>query len=139
MRHRIFLAFFSILIPALTFGALAPADEGSIKTVGPSDQLILPKPLATPAATNRSRVVGWPQNLTPKPLPGFRVTAFGENFASPRQIYVLPNGDVLVAENGNGATRSSAKSAGRITLLRDANHDGKPEVQETFLSGLTLP
>src|SRR5947208_299159 len=30
-------------------------------------------------------------------------------------------------------------SANRITLVRDANGDGKPEVHETFLAGLNQP
>src|SRR5690606_29424962 len=74
----------------------------------------------------------------------------------PRQIYVLPNGDVLVAEASSDNGRidsifdyamvstmrragSMRTSANRITLLRDADGDGVPEIRETFLSGLRQP
>src|SRR3972149_5128508 len=78
----------------------------ALRTVGPSDRLVLPAPLATPSAENRSKVIGWPAGKTPTPLTGFRVSPFAEGLASPRELYVLPNGDVLVAESprrGGGA------------------------------------
>ncbi|ODT57673.1 L-sorbosone dehydrogenase [bacterium SCN 62-11] len=100
------------------------------------------------------RVVGWPAGKTPKAPPGFRVQEFARNLVSPRNLFVASNGDVFVAEANSeasgigklGADLSGASqaqrlepSANRITLLRDANGDGKPEVQTTFLSGLTQP
>jgi len=44
-----------------------------------------------------------------KAPPGFKVTLFASGLANPRRLLVLPNGDVLVAE----------QSAGYLTLLRD--------------------
>jgi len=85
---------------------------------------------------------------------GFNVTIYADAFQNPRWLYVTPNGDILVAESNSnhpllerigalfiGATRSNSMkhSADRITLLRDANHDGVPEVRETFLSHLNQP
>lgn len=110
----------------------------SLRTVGPSDRLVLPQPLATPSAEKRSNVIGWPAGRTPTALPGFRVTAFAESLDSPRQLYVLPNGDVLVAESPRGG-RPGAQATSRITLLRDADKDGKPEVREVFVEGLNRP
>ena len=41
--------------------------------------------------------VGW-GDATPKAAAGLKVAAFARNLKNPRSIYVLPNGDVLVAE-----------------------------------------
>jgi glucose/arabinose dehydrogenase len=111
----------------------SPPDE--YRTVGPPEQLNLPKPLATTVAAKRSEVIGWPAGRTPSALPGFQVAAYAEGLETPRQLYVLPNGDVLVTEYGSERGRAT----GRITLLRDPGPDGKPKVREVFLSGLNLP
>lgn len=118
----------------------------------------LPPPNATPSATKFVKVVGWPADKTPTAPPGFTVTPFAAGLDSPRWLYVLPNGDVLVAESRTlppkrpepkeSPEKKQAKveaknlaptSANRITLLRDADGDGKPEVRETFLEGLNQP
>ncbi len=50
------------------------------------------------SATKFAKVVGWPENLTPKAPDGFQVEAFARDLESPRWLYVLPNGDVLVSQ-----------------------------------------
>ena len=95
---------------------------------GPADQLQLPAPFATPSARNNSKVVGWPKDKMPTAAPGFEVSLFAENLANPRQAYVLPNGDILVAESileWIGRPDRPEKSANRITLFRDTNKNGK--------------
>ena len=100
--------------------------------------------------------IGWPVGRTPTAAGGLRVAAFAEGLDHPRWIYVLPNGDVLVAES-NGppapikrpkdlvlhvvdqAAGAATPSADRITLLRDANSDGVAETRSVFLSGLHSP
>lgn len=118
----------------------------------------LPKPFDTKSASKFVKVVGWPAGKTPTAPPGFAVTAFAaDNLDNPRWPYVLPNGDVLVAESRTvpAAPKKDAKpaeqeakkqaknlgptSANRLTLFRDADGDGKPEVRETFLAGLNQP
>ena len=109
---------------------------------GPHDQLQLPAPFATPSARNNSKVIGWPQGKMPTPAPGFEVSLFAEKLDNPRQAYVLPNGDILVVEATRewpGRADRPEKSANRITLFRDTNQDGKPDVRETFLTGLNMP
>jgi glucose/arabinose dehydrogenase len=113
----------------------------------------LPVPYATPSKKNFSHVIGW-KDGTPRAPNGFVVEKFADGFENPRWMYCAPNGDVLVAEtNSNhtfiekvggtilGASRSNnlSHSADRITLLRDTNKDGKPDVRETFLTGLNQP
>jgi glucose/arabinose dehydrogenase len=113
----------------------------------------LPPPYATPSAVKFSTVIGWPEGRTPTAARGFRVTRFASGLSNPRWLHVLPNGDVLVAESmtappkdlspeqvaGLERSKSVGPSANRITLLRDADHDGTPEVQSVFLSNLRQP
>jgi glucose/arabinose dehydrogenase len=101
---------------------------------------------------------GWPAGAQPVPAAGLRVAAFAHGLDHPRWLYVLPNGDVLVAET-NGPKRpknnpgikgwftdriqakagSGVKSANRITLLRDADGDGVAELRTTLLDNLSSP
>jgi glucose/arabinose dehydrogenase len=101
---------------------------------------------------------GWPQGGRPKAPAGFKVTAFAGALDHPRWIYVLPNGDVLVAES-NAPERPEMRtgvrnwflrlfmheggaggpSANRITLLRDADGDGEAETRSVFLQNLNSP
>jgi glucose/arabinose dehydrogenase len=99
---------------------------------------------------------GWDPGQTPIAAPGLKVNAFASGLDHPRWIYLLPNGDVLVAEAMNAdrparsvfdyAMVSTMKraaamgvSANRITLLRDADGDGVAEIQEVFMEGLNQP
>jgi len=99
---------------------------------------------------------GWTEGQTPIAAPGLKVNAFATGLKHPRWIYVLPNGDVLTAEalfTPGGITsvfdyamvstmrRAAAVgvSPNRITLLRDADGDGRAEVQERFMEGLNQP
>jgi glucose/arabinose dehydrogenase len=116
----------------------------------------LPAPDTTHDVQNRPTVVGWDEGRTPVAPDGFSVSLFADGLQHPRWLYVLPNGDVLVAEANKElgerdrkrppdeikrilASGSRGPSADRITLFRDANRDGRPEVRETFLSGLNQP
>jgi len=119
----------------------APSDQYATGT-GPADQLQLPAPFATPSARNTSKVIGWPQGRTPTPAPAFTVSLFADNLDNPRLAYALPNGDVLVVEAVRefpGRPDRPEKSANRITLFRDTNKDGRPDVREVFLTGLNMP
>lgn len=99
---------------------------------------------------------GWQDGAKPQTAAGLKVTAFAEKLEHPRWTYVLPNGDVLVAESATiprkvsgfmdfAMNRTMARagatypSANRITLLRDADGDGVPEIREIFLSDLHQP
>ncbi len=117
----------------------------------------LPEPYATESVSNYSNVVGWEEGETPMAPEGFEVTKYADGFENPRWMYVTPNGDVLVAESnsnysipkqigatiiGAGGSNNLKKSADVITLLRDTNNDGFPDIRKTFLSkneGLNQP
>lgn len=111
----------------------------------------LPAPYATKSSMNFSNVVGWKEGEGPVAPEGFTVTKFADGLKNPRWMYQLPNGDILVAEVNTehgifekigaaviGANKSNdmRKSAKRITVFRDTNKDGKPDLKETFLEGL---
>lgn len=119
----------------------------------------LPRPHTKPIPTiNVATRVGWAAGEHPVAAPGFVVNAFAEGLDHPRWLYVLPNGDVLVAET-NAPERPEdskgikawfrgklmAKAGGavpspdRITLLRDADGDGVAETRTVFLRGLVSP
>lgn len=99
----------------------------------------LPPPFATLSAQRSPEVIGWPPGKAPTAPPGFVVKRFAESpsLAYPRWLYVLPNGDVLVAEARS--VWQKGKSPNRIMLLRDADHDGVAELVTTFAENLHLP
>ena len=114
----------------------------------------LPAPNSTESVTRFSKVVGWPDNKIPTAPAGFTVTRFADKLDNPRWIYQTPNGDILVAEAQTklsglkklGAslhprikTQRYGNSADRITLFRDANKDGVPEVRSIYAEKLNQP
>jgi len=133
--------------------ALLGVDAGS----GHAPQLPAPNPTLIPTV-NIAPAIGWPSGGKPKAAAGTQVAAFADKLDHPRWLYVLPNGDVLVAETnappkpddgkglrgwvmGKAMKRAGAgvPSANRITLLRDADHDGVAELRSTFIEGLNSP
>src|SRR5688500_2485029 len=62
------------------------------------DRTQLPPPYATPSVANFSKVIGWPAGTAPRAPEGFVVEAIATDLESPRWLYVLPNGDVLVSQ-----------------------------------------
>ena len=68
----------------------------------------LPPPKTGPVVSSRSLTVPY-QGQQPRAPEGFTVTAFATGLEHPRRLLVLPNGDVIVAE----------QKTGHLTLLRD--------------------
>jgi glucose/arabinose dehydrogenase len=97
--------------------------------IGP---LTLPPPYKTASARKSSTVIDW-EDKTPTAPAGFTVRQFASDLKHPRWMYIAPNNDVFVAESN---TRNSAN---QITLLRDTNGDGQPDLQKVFLDGLSQP
>ncbi|MDP9840165.1 glucose/arabinose dehydrogenase [Neorhizobium huautlense] len=99
---------------------------------------------------------GWDGDHKPTAAAGLKVNAFARGLVHPRNMHVLPNGDVLVAESigeqGNprslfdhamAATmqraRASGQSANRVTLLRDADGDGVAEQSFAYIENVRQP
>ena len=95
----------------------------------------LPTPYATTPTKRSSKVIGWPEGKTPVAPAGFTVTKYAGRLNSPRWFYILPNGDLLVSESQT----SRKKSANDILLFRDADHDGVPELRDTFMTNQNQP
>jgi glucose/arabinose dehydrogenase len=133
--------------------ARLPSEAGT----GPHPTLPPPRRTLIPTIEIAS-AVGWPAGVLPAASAGLAANAFATGLQHPRWLYVLPNGDVLVAETnapprpeegkglrgwfmGRAMRRAgaAAPSANRITLLRDADGDGVAEVRTTFLKGLNSP
>jgi glucose/arabinose dehydrogenase len=157
MRNKILLVMCvgTLVLP------LAACDEPETATVqqtfGPSPTLPAPQKSWLPTV-NVATATGWPAGGKPTAANGMAVNAFVTGLDHPRSLYVLPNGDVLVAESnappkpddGKGfkawATRlvmgragANTPSANRITLLRDADGDGVAETRSVFIEGLNSP
>ena len=154
MRWSLMLA---AILPLLACGH-AVAQAGGPGT-GPRPDLPPPDTSWIPTV-DVAEAVGWQAGEAPVAATGFMVNAFARNLAHPRWIYVLPNGDVLVAETAappkaeeyeeDGLRAwfvnrfmkkagAATPSADRITLLRDRDGDGQAEVQEVFADDLFSP
>ena len=125
--------------------------------MGPNPQLPAPVTKLIPT-TNVAKAIGWGAEQAPVAADGMVVSRFAEGLDHPRWLYVLPNGDVLVAET-NGPKRpedekgikaffrrrflkksgGAVPSANRITLLRDADGDGRAEIRSVLVAGLNSP
>lgn len=142
----------------LMFSGCTPSSKYSIAdSFGP--QPILPKSQTSLIPTvNIAPAKGWPKGKMPTTVEGLKVQAFASGLDHPRWLYVLPNGDVLVAEtdappkpeDSKGIrgkimkmvmkrAGSSFPSANRIRLLRDTNGDGIADQNTVFLQNLNSP
>ena len=130
------------------------------KRIDPADQLganpVLPAPqeyLLPPMAL--AQAAPWGTD-TPKAPAGLQVRLLASDLANPRQVFVLPNDDVLVVETRGpkppvnrpkdyimkvirGFVDPGARGANRITLLRDIGPDGIARTRTVFLDHLTSP
>lgn len=157
MRKRsgipLFLGLLALATAACADTAKLPVEAGQ----GPNPQL--PAPIHSTVPTlNAASAVGWSAGRMPVAATGLKVNAFASKLEHPRWIYVLPNGDVLVAETNappkpddNKGIRgfvqklvmknagAGVKSPNRITLLRDKDGDGTADLQTDFITGLNSP
>lgn len=119
----------------------------------------LPEPVSSLITTvNVAPARGWPPGMKPRPAEGLDVTAFASGLDHPRWLYVLPNGDVLVAETnaparpeeGTGLkgwvmrlmmqrAGAGTPSANRILLLRDSRGSGQADLRSVLLKDLNSP
>ena len=162
----------SRLLPTLTLVAAATAalsahampGETGVGPVASPPETVGPTPVIKPVdkhlipTVQVAKAVGWNAGGKPTAAPGIAVNAFASGLNHPRWLYVLPNGDVLVAETNAppkpddskgvkgkvmGAVQkkagAAAPTANRIVLLRDADGDGIAETKTVFIDALNSP
>ena len=144
---------FCLTLSGCGASATLPVSAG----MGPHPELPAPHESLIPTV-NVAKARGWSANGTPVAGGGLRVAAFARDLDHPRWLYVLPNGDVLVAETNAPERPDDSKgikgfffrlfqkkagagvpSANRIILLRDSDGDGVAETRSVFLSNLYSP
>jgi glucose/arabinose dehydrogenase len=147
------VAALALLLAGCGSAARLPISAG----FGPHPVLPAPDQSLIPTV-NVAAAKGWPAGERPTSAPGTVVGAFAAGLDHPRWLYVLPNGDVLVAEtnaprrpdDGRGIrgrlfryfqrkAGAGVPSANRITLLRDTNGDGIADLRTVFLDSLMSP
>jgi glucose/arabinose dehydrogenase len=151
--------------PAIICGALALAACGRSQPLDPSSQTgpnpVLPEPAEALVMTdiNLAKPIAWKNNETPTVPPGFKIQAMATGLMSPRRVYAVPNGDILVVQALKNAKEpvdrvknpffdfifgmahgsSTGGPTNQISLLRDANGDGVPELKSVLLDHLNSP
>lgn len=130
------LALAVCFIPAATALAQAamtgPVRTDPMQTVGAEVHVrmeTLPKPYATPAVANGAVLVPRPADRPLRAPRGFTVTLFRDGVENARNLLVLPNGDVLVAQ----------QRPGTLTLLRDGDGNGHAEMARIWAEGFDHP
>ncbi|MFJ6023529.1 PQQ-dependent sugar dehydrogenase [Brevundimonas sp. NPDC092305] len=137
----------------LVLSACGRSDPGLRQTGADPDVPAIRESLVPPMKI--AKPTGWGDQLPTVPA-GFTVTALATSLQIPRQMLVLPNGDILVAEGRGGNApalrpkdiiagvikkqgNTKVESGDRITLLRDADGDGRAEVRTVFIDNLDAP
>lgn len=142
-----------MVLPGCEEGAKLPiaAGTGANPVLPPPHETLIPTVNIAPARR-------WSAGQTPTPADGLKVSSYASGLEHPRWLFVLPNGDVLVAEtnappkpdDGKGVrgfvmglvmaeAGAATPSANRITLLRGRDANGMAQVKSVFLSGLNSP
>jgi glucose/arabinose dehydrogenase len=147
------------LLLLLIWSGLAGAAAAQEMPVGFGPDPALPAPVRSLIPELKvAPAVGWPQGMHPVAADGLAVTEYAGGLDHPRNVVVLPNGDVLVAETNRPANAKEKKSlrnmvqsheqkvagagvpsANRITLLRGVKPDGSADLKTVFLEGLNSP
>jgi len=154
MRHT--LCALSAL-PLLVLAPLWAAAQSYPVGFGPNPQLPEPDRKLVPTV-NIATASSWSAQEQPTAPAGFNVTPYARGLDHPRWVYVLPNGDVLVAETNAPPKPDDSKgvkgmvmkqvqkkagavteSANRITLLRGLDAKGVAQTRTVFLKGLNSP
>ncbi|QGP78125.1 PQQ-dependent sugar dehydrogenase [Sphingobium sp. CAP-1] len=157
-KHVIVLPLVALALAGGTFLYLAQGDTAQLPAgadTGKEPVFTAPRSEMLPTV-NIAEVKPWTANEKPVAASGLAVARFADGLAHPRSMLRLPNGDILVAETNSpprpkdgivnrvmnylmNKAGAGVPSANRITLLRDADGDGRAETKTAFLSGLNSP
>jgi len=157
--RRVLLSFL-IFLGVTCLGYAQSIAQSNDEDTGFGSHPSLPEPSSHLIPTvNIAPARPWEGDEAPTAAADFKVNAYAKDLDHPRWLYVLPNGDVLIAETNAPEKRpddrkgvkgwvmkkamskagAAPQSANRITLLRDADGDGVAETRTVFLQGLNSP
>jgi glucose/arabinose dehydrogenase len=151
----------ALIFVVLAIGLFWYASRPDVAQV-PMDQTVGTKPVIGAAreqtipTINVADVDRWKDGEKPIAAAGLKVERFASGLNHPRNMFMLPNGDVLVAETNSPPSKgggikgiiarwmmtkagAGVPSANRITLLRDVDGDGKAEFRSVLVKGLNSP
>lgn len=157
-KHIIALTLIALAILGGLFLYFARGDKARLAAgadVGKEPVFTTPRPELIPTV-NIAEVQRWKAGEKPVAAKGLSVDRFAEGLDHPRSMLMLPNGDILVAETNSpprpkgglvnrimnylmDEAGAGVPSANRITLLRDADGDGRAETKSVFLADLHSP
>ncbi|KFG91135.1 Sorbosone dehydrogenase [Sphingobium herbicidovorans NBRC 16415] len=157
-KHLIAITLIILLIATGVIIYLAQGDKAQLAAgadTGKEPVFTAPRSELIPTI-NVAEVKVWTADQKPTAAQGLAVARFAEGLAHPRSMLTLPNGDILVAETNSpprpisgivdrvmtylmDKAGAGVPSANRITLLRDADGDGRAETKTAFLTGLHSP
>lgn len=157
-KHVIALPLIAIVVAGGAFLYLAQGDTSQLPPGADTGrEPVFTKPRSEMIPTiNIAEVKPWTGGEQPVAAKGLAVARFADGLVHPRSMLRLPNGDILVAETNSpprpkdgivqrvmnylmAKAGAGDPSANRITLLRDADGDGRAETKTAFLTGLNSP
>src|ERR1700753_1155690 len=97
-RSSLVLAVMAVLGGCSQKASLEPTQQSGSAPPMPTAQDFLMPPMQVPDG------VGWAKGPSPQGAPGLKIERMAEGLMHPRQLYVLPNGDVLVVESNSPGT-----------------------------------
>ena len=149
------IAYIFLLAALFSCQTIPSADSPGL-SLGKNPKLPEPSSSIIPTVSI-AKASQWPEGVMPKVIDSFMISLYSKELIHPRWLYVLPNGDVLVAQSNKQPPKKtqglkdlvsryfmSRAGAGKdspdkITLLRDSNDDGAAELANDFLTHLHSP
>ncbi|TCV93173.1 glucose/arabinose dehydrogenase [Luteibacter rhizovicinus] len=150
-RSALALACAAILGACSEKASFEPAQQSGNNPTLPKAQNFLVPPMQVPDKA------GWKQGQTPKVAEGLKIEAIASGLMHPRQLYVLPNDDILVVESNGPGTEpvttpkqliagmvknksgKGGKGGNRITLLRKTSDANGGWEKHVFIENLHSP
>jgi len=144
MRISGFLSLVTLSLPLMLVGCddgskIKPEQQNGADPMLPEPKNFLLPPMQVPDK------IDWKPGETPEVAPGLKIERIAEDLLHPRQVYALPNNDILVVE-ANGPAKPTTKpkqlitgiiqkpsgkggkGGDRITLLRNTNGEWQKHV-----------
>ncbi|MEO5963025.1 MAG: sorbosone dehydrogenase family protein, partial [Thermomonas sp.] len=151
IRSALALAVLTFLGGCSQEASLNPVQQSGNDPTLPAPQRFLTPPMQVPEKTD------WKQGQTPTVAAGLQIEKIASGLKHPRQLYVLPNDDVLVVESNSpgmaplttpkqliaglvmSRSGKGAEGGNRVTLLRKSTTGSGEWEQHVFIENLNSP